>query len=141
MRQGFLGRLAAVVVAGVLLTTGITAGTAQAAGSCSSAERGYIQLSTHTTVRLQRTANCTYYGRLIETHKADQAGITFNIRVERREGGVITAWRQINIDGPYGEYATAAVDGWWASAASQDQHHVCYAFNYGFWTCSGWVDV
>ncbi|MEV4620530.1 hypothetical protein AB0J74_17705 [Asanoa sp. NPDC049573] len=141
MRQGFLGRLAAVVVAGVLVATGLVAGSAQAAGSCNPAERGYMMLSTHTTVRLERTANCTYYGRLVETHPYAEAGITFNIRVERREGGSITSWRQINIEGPYGEYNTAAVDGWWSGAASQDQHHVCYAINYGFWTCTGWVDI
>jgi len=141
LRAGFLGRLVAAAAVGVTLMSGVAVTSAQASGSCTPSERGALWLTTHTSLRLVRTAGCTYYARYVETDWQYSAGVTVNVRVERREGGSITAWRQINIAGPYGEYNTTAVDGWWAGAASQDQHHACYAVEWGPWTCTGWVDV
>lgn len=139
-RAGFLGRLGATVVAGVVLITTAAVAPAQAYGACSPSERAALWLGS-TSVRLVRTAGCTYYARLVSDDGIYWAGQTVNVRVERREGGSITEWRQINVTGPYGSYSTVAVEGWWGGAASQDEHHACYAVNWGSWTCTGWVDV
>jgi hypothetical protein len=137
-RAGFLGRLAAAAAAGVLLMTGAAVTSAQASGSCTPSERQALWISTTASVRLVRTAGCTYYARLVTD---EQQWGTWHVRVERREGGTITAWRQKDVDGPYGNYNTAAVDGWWAGAASQDQHHACWTIGSSAWSCTDWFDI
>jgi hypothetical protein len=139
-RAGFIGRLAVAAIAGVLLLSGTAVTSAQASGSCSASDRADLWLGSM-SVHLIRTTGCTYYARLVSDDPVYTAGMTINLRVERQEGGSITAWRQINIAGPYGTYNTAAVDGWWVGAASQDQHHACWAVNYGYWSCTNWVDA
>jgi hypothetical protein len=139
-RTGFARRLAVAAAAGTLLMSGVAATSAQASGSCTASDRADLWLGS-LSVHLMRTASCTYYARLVSDDPIYTAGQTINLRVERQEGGSITAWRQINVTGPYGTYNTAAVDGWWVGAASQDQHHACWAVNYGYWSCTNWVDA
>src|ERR1700754_988884 len=101
-RVGILRRLTTSVVAGLALMTGVAGAApspAQAYGTCSASQvASLFYPNGGYSIRLNRTPSCTYYGLLVITDSQYAWQNTISVRVERRENGSVTAWRQVNTE-------------------------------------------